>query len=86
MKVAAFQWQWLGGTILRQARCPKGPTQFNGITKALVARVADVFEHRHAIFFHGGPAGNPEDYGPSSEMGWAAREAGLGAQLIFRPR
>ncbi|WP_305970361.1 MULTISPECIES: glutathionylspermidine synthase family protein [unclassified Mameliella] len=74
---AAFQWQWLedqlGAGVL-----PEGTDQFNGIHEALVARFGEVFEENSDLHFTA-VADNPEDYGTVEAMGWAAREAGLGA-------
>ncbi|SDG58237.1 glutathionylspermidine synthase family protein [Sulfitobacter delicatus] len=74
---AAFQWQWLEDQ-LKSGVLPEGADQFNGIHEALVARFAEVFEPDSDLHFTA-VAGNPEDYGTVEAMGWAAREAGLGA-------
>ena len=74
---ASFQWQWLEDQ-LEAGNLPEGADQFNGIHEALVARFADVFEPDSDLHFTA-VAGNPEDYGTVEAMGWAAREAGLGA-------
>ncbi|WP_323765230.1 glutathionylspermidine synthase family protein [Marinovum sp.] len=74
---AAFQWQWLEDQ-LEAGVLPEGADQFNGIHEALVARFAEVFEKGSDLHFTA-VAGNPEDYGTVEAMGWAAREAGLGA-------
>ncbi len=74
---AAFQWQWLEDQLAAGV-LPEGTDQFNGIHEALVARFADVFEPDSDLHFTA-VAGNPEDYGTVEAMGWAAREAGLGA-------
>ncbi len=74
---AAFQWQWLEDQ-LEAGVLPAGTDQFNGIHEALVARFAEVFEKDSDLHFTA-VAGNPEDYGTVEAMGWAAREAGLGA-------
>lgn len=74
---AAFQWQWLEDQ-LRSGVLPEGTDQFNGIHEALVARFDEVFEAKSDLHFTA-VAGNPEDYGTVETMGWAAREAGLGA-------
>ncbi|WP_376873714.1 glutathionylspermidine synthase family protein [Albirhodobacter sp. R86504] len=74
---AAFQWQWLedqvGAGVL-----PHGSDQFNGIHEALAARFRAVFAPKSQLHFTA-VAGNPEDYGTVEALGWAAREAGLGA-------
>lgn len=74
---AAFQWQWLEDQ-LKAGVLPEGSDQFNGIHEALVARFADLFETDSDLHFTA-VAGNPEEYGTVEAMGWAAREAGLGA-------
>ena len=74
---AAFQWQWLEDQLNAEV-LPAGTDQFNGIHEALVARFAEVFEKDSDLHFTA-VAGNPEDYGTVEAMGWAAREAGLGA-------
>ncbi len=74
---AAFQWQWLEDQ-LEAGVLAAGSDQFNGIHEALVARFSEVFEADSDLHFTA-VAGNPEDYGTVEAMGWAAREAGLGA-------
>lgn len=74
---AAFQWQWLEDQIAAGV-LPQGSDQFNGIHEALVARFAEVFDKGSDLHFTA-VAGNPEDYGTVEAIGWAAREAGLGA-------
>ncbi|WP_116598481.1 glutathionylspermidine synthase family protein [Primorskyibacter marinus] len=74
---AAFQWQWLEDQLAAGV-LPEGADQFNGIHEALVARFGAVFEADSDLHFTA-VAGNPEDYGTVEAMGWAAREAGLGA-------
>ncbi|MBV6635008.1 MAG: glutathionylspermidine synthase family protein [Mameliella sp.] len=74
---AAFQWQWLEDQLAAGV-VPEGTDQFNGIHEALVARFDEVFEANSDLHFTA-VAGNPEDYGTVEAMGWAAREAGLGA-------
>lgn len=77
---AAFQWQWLEDQ-LKAGVLPKGADQFNGIHEALVARFAEVFEAGSDLHFTA-VAGSAEDYGTVEAMGWAAREAGLGAHYF----
>ncbi|QFS83249.1 Putative acid--amine ligase YgiC [Roseivivax sp. THAF40] len=74
---AAFQWQWLEDQ-LQAGVLAEGCDQFNGIHEALVARFGAVFEAGSDLHFTA-IADNPEDYGTVEAMGWAAREAGLGA-------
>lgn len=74
---AAFQWQWLEDQLAAGV-LPEGADQFNGIHEALVARFGDLFESGTHLHFTAA-AGNPEDYATVEAMGWAAREAGLGA-------
>jgi glutathionylspermidine synthase len=74
---ASFQWQWLEDQIAAGV-LPEGSDQFNGIHEALVARFSEVFESGTDLHFTAA-GGNPEDYGTVEAMGWAAREADLGA-------
>ncbi len=74
---AAFQWQWLEDQLAAGV-LPEGTDQFNGIHEALVARFGAVFEPGSDLHFTAA-GGNPEDYATVEAMGWAAREAGLGA-------
>lgn len=74
---ASFQWLWLeeqqASGVLRAS-----DDQFNGIHEALVARFRDLFPADTDLHFTA-MGGNPEDYSTVETMGWAAREAGLGA-------
>ncbi len=74
---AAFQWQWLEDQLAAGVLA-EGSDQFNGIHEALVARFAEGFAPDSDLHFTA-VAGNPEDYGTVEAMGWAAREAGMGA-------
>jgi glutathionylspermidine synthase len=74
---ASFQWQWLEDQIGAGVIAPNSD-QFNGIHESLVARFRDVFEQGSDLHFTA-VAGNAEDYATVEAMGWAAREAGLGA-------
>lgn len=74
---AAFQWQWLEDQLAAGV-LPEGSDQFNGIHEALVTRFSDLFEANSDLHFTA-VADNPEDYGTVEALGWAAREAGLGA-------
>lgn len=74
---ASFQWQWLEDQI-GAGVLPQGSDQFNGIHEALVERFGAVFEPKSQLHFTA-VGGNPEDYSTVEAMGWAAREAGLGA-------
>ena len=74
---ASFQWQWLEDQ-LSAGVLPEGCDQFNGLHEALVARFGAVFEPESDLHFTA-MGGNPEDYATVEAMGWAAREAGLGA-------
>lgn len=74
---AAFQWQWLEDQIANGvigAACD----QFNGIHEALVERFGALFAPGADLHFTA-VGGNPEDYATVEALGWAAREAGLGA-------
>ena len=74
---ASFQWQWLEDQLAAGV-LPQGCDQFNGIHEALIARLKAVFEPKSDLHFTA-VGGNPEDYATVEAMGWAAREAGLGA-------
>lgn len=74
---ASFQWRWLEDQLAAGV-LDQGCDQFNGIHEALVARFAEVFEPKSDLHFTA-MGGNPEDYATVEAMGWAAREAGLGA-------
>lgn len=74
---AAFQWQWLEDQ-LGTGVLDEGCDQFNGIHEALVERFRAVFAPKSDLHFTA-VGGNPEDYATVEAMGWAAREAGLGA-------
>ncbi|MHA6323633.1 glutathionylspermidine synthase family protein [Roseivivax sp. CAU 1753] len=74
---AAFQWQWLEDQMAAGVLA-EGCDQFNGIHEALVARFGALFEAGSDLHFTA-VGGNPEDYGTVEAMGWAAREAKLGA-------
>lgn len=74
---ASYQWRWLedqiGAGVLEA-----DDDQFNGIHEALVERFRDTFAPDTDLHFTA-VGGNPEDYSTVECMGWAAREAGLGA-------
>ena len=74
---AAFQWQWFEDQLAAGVLA-EGSDQFNGIHEALVARFGEVFEPESDLHFTA-VGGSPEDYATVEAMGWAAREAGLGA-------
>lgn len=74
---ASFQWQWLEDQLAAGV-LPEGADQFNGIHEALVERFRDLFEKGTDLHFTA-VGGNPEDYATVEAMGWAAREADLGA-------
>ena len=76
-ETAAFQWQWLETQIDRGVLAPDDD-QFNGLHEALVDRFRALFAPDTDLHFTA-VAGNAEDYGTVEAMGWAAREAGLGA-------
>ena len=76
-ETAAFQWQWLEDQIAAGV-LRDGDDQFNGLHEALVARFADLFEPGTDLHFSA-ISGLPEDYATVEALGWAAREAGLGA-------
>ncbi len=74
---ASFQWSWLEGQqalgVLQDS-----DDQFNGIHEAMVERFRALFAEGTDLHF-AAIGGNPEDYATVECMGWAAREAGLGA-------
>ncbi|MDR5652771.1 glutathionylspermidine synthase family protein [Ruixingdingia sedimenti] len=74
---ASFQWGWLEDQIAAD-QLDAGDDQFNGIHEALVERFRDLFAPGTDLHFTA-TGGNPEDYATVECMGWAAREAGLGA-------
>ncbi|PRY22550.1 glutathionylspermidine synthase [Aliiruegeria haliotis] len=74
---ASFQWSWLEGQIAEQV-LPPDSDQFNGIHEALVERFRSLFEEGTDLHFTA-VANAPEDYATVECIGWAAREAGLGA-------
>lgn len=74
---ASFQWAWLEGQLASGVLRP-GDDQFNGIHEALVERFRALFAPGTDLHFTA-IGGNPEDYSTVECMGWAAREAGLGA-------
>ncbi|MBZ4021672.1 hypothetical protein CKO11_04255 [Rhodobacter sp. TJ_12] len=76
-ETAAFQWQWLEDQIAAGV-LQEGDDQFNGLHEALVARFADLFEPATELHFTA-ISGAPEDYATVEALGWAAREAGMGA-------
>jgi glutathionylspermidine synthase len=74
---AAFQWQWLEDQIASGV-LNAGDDQFNGIHEAIVERLRNLFAPETDLHFTA-VGGNPEDYATVEGLGWAAREAGLGA-------
>ncbi|WCR10676.1 glutathionylspermidine synthase family protein [Paracoccus stylophorae] len=74
---AAFQWRWLEDQIAAGA-LPADADQFNRIHEALVERFRALFDPGTDLHFTA-IADNPEDYATVEAMGWAAREAGMGA-------
>lgn len=74
---AAFQWQWLEQQIAAGVLRAQDD-QFNGIHEAIVERFRNLFAPKTDLHFTA-ISGNPEDYATVEALGWAAREAGLGA-------
>ncbi|MDV7143874.1 glutathionylspermidine synthase family protein [Tropicimonas sp. TH_r6] len=74
---ASFQWLWLEQQI-EFGVLQRGDDQFNGIHEALVERFRAVFAEGTDLHF-AAAADTAEDYATVECMGWAAREAGLGA-------
>ncbi|MFT6425197.1 MAG: glutathionylspermidine synthase [Celeribacter sp.] len=77
---ASYQWTWLENQ-LDLGVLNKGDDQFNGIFEALVERFKALFENAMDLHFTA-MSGNPEDYATVEMLGWAAREAGLGAHYF----
>ncbi|WBU61051.1 glutathionylspermidine synthase family protein [Paracoccus albus] len=76
---ASFQWLWLEEQQRLGVLSP-GTDQFNAIHEALVARIAEIAEPGTDIHFAADKS-NPEDYATVEALGWAAREAGMGAHF-----
>ena len=74
---ASFQWSWLEDQIAAGV-LRDDDDQFNRMHEALVGRFAELFEPGTDLHF-AAMGGNPEDYGTVEALGWAAREAELGA-------
>lgn len=77
---ASFQWSWLEDQIAAGV-LDEGDDQFNGIHEALVERFRTLFERNTDLHFTA-VGGNAEEYATVEAMGWAAREAGLGAHYV----
>ncbi len=76
-ETASFQWSWLEGQIAAGV-LRDGDDQFNGLHEALVERFRALFPPDTDLHFAAHTA-SAEDYATVEAMGWAAREAGLGA-------
>ncbi|WP_146589847.1 glutathionylspermidine synthase family protein [Puniceibacterium confluentis] len=76
-ETASFQWSWLEGQLEAQV-LRDGDDQFNGLHEALVERFRALFAPDSDLHFAAQTA-SVEDYATVEAMGWAAREAGLGA-------
>ena len=74
---ASFQWSWLEDQLAASV-LPEAADQFNGIHEALVERFRELFPEGSNLHFTA-MGDNAEDYATVEAMGWAAREAGLGA-------
>ncbi len=74
---ASFQWLWLEQQV-EAGVLREGDDQFNGIHEALVERFQALFAKGTDLHFTA-VANTPEDYATVECMGWAAREAGMGA-------
>ncbi len=77
---ASFQWAWLEEQIGHGVLL-EGDDQFNGIHEALVERFSSLFPRDTDLHFTA-MGGNAEEYATVEAMGWAAREAGLGAHYF----
>ncbi|TRD18929.1 glutathionylspermidine synthase family protein [Palleronia caenipelagi] len=78
-ETSGFQWHWLEDMIAAD-RLPEGADQFNGLHEALVARIGEIFEQGTEIHFAAFEDA-VEDYATVETIGWAAREAGMGAHF-----
>lgn len=76
---ASFQWLWLEEQQRLGVLSPE-TDQFNAIHEALVARWGEIAAPGTDIHFAADKQ-NPEDYATVEALGWAAREADLGAHL-----
>ncbi len=76
-ETASFQWSWLEGQ-LEAGVLQAEDDQFNGLHEALVERFRALFAPDTDLHFTAHTA-SAEDYATVEAMGWAAREAGLGA-------
>lgn len=76
-EAASFQWQWLED-MKAAGHLPAQADQFNGIYEALVARFRALLPAGTVVHF-ASEDGNAEDYGTVETLGYAAREAGMGA-------
>ena len=74
---ASFQWSWLEDQIAAGV-LRDGDDQFNGLHEALVDRLRDLFAQGTDLHFTA-VGGQPEDYATVECIGWAARQAGMGA-------
>lgn len=76
---ASFQWLWLEDQQRLGVLSPR-TDQFNAIHEALAARWAEIAAPGTDIHFAADKQ-NPEDYATVEALGWAAREADLGAHF-----
>ncbi|TKW67806.1 MAG: glutathionylspermidine synthase family protein [Paracoccus denitrificans] len=76
---ASFQWLWLEEQQRLGVLSPE-TDQFNAIHEALVARWGELAPSGTDIHFAADKQ-NPEDYATVEALGWAAREADLGAHF-----
>ena len=76
---ASFQWLWLEDQQRLGVLSP-GTDQFNAIHEALATRWAEIAAPGTDIHFAADKQ-NPEDYATVEALGWAAREADLGAHF-----
>lgn len=76
-ETASFQWDWLEEQLGREV-LPEGADQFNGLHEALVERFRSLFKSGTDLHFTAF-SGQAEDYATVECLGWAAREADLGA-------
>jgi glutathionylspermidine synthase len=79
-ETASFQWSWLEDHIAEGVLLP-GDDQFNSLHEALVERFRLLFAPDTDLHFTA-VGGNAEEYATVEAMGWAAREAGLGAHYF----
>jgi glutathionylspermidine synthase len=81
---ASFQWAWLEDMVAA-GRLPEGADQFNGVYEALVERFREIVPPGEDVHFTA--FGDlVEDYATVETLGYAARDADLGAHFVDLPK